>query len=293
MKETPMEHIAINTNGEAESLTTSLDLAEHNRNTSCGRWSVSGQPTQDAPDEWTHFRLYCKKWSCPFCGPRKAYKLKKAIITNATGLGLNKLMTLTLDPSKCAAEDSVTHIKDCWNKLRTYLKRKYGRTTSFITVLEFQKNGYAHLHVLVDSYVNQKWLSESWQALGGGRIVDIRFVDVQRIAHYLAKYLTKGMFLEHYGKNRRYTTSRGLTLFPKKLPNPKACWQIFTTALNNLIHIAGSRAVQAEYDLQGNLRSFKTHFSLLKDCIFLDDFTLMQRLKRGSKRNITLGHTLT
>ena len=273
----------IDNNAEDESL-SSLDLAEHNRNTSCGKWSITGQRSTETNDEWTHLRVYCKKWSCPFCGPKKARKLKKAIIANAVDRGLNKLMTLTLDPSKCAADDSIVHIKECWNKLRTYLKRKYGKTTSFITVLEFQKNGYAHLHVLVDSYVNQRWLSESWQALGGGRIVDVRFVDIHRVAHYLAKYLTKGMFLEQYGKNRRYTTSRGLTLFPKKEKDPKAKWDVVTMAIDYLKQVAGIGALDIEYDPEGNLRSFKTNYSLLSDCYVLYDFVLSPRLSRKKKR---------
>jgi hypothetical protein len=33
-------------------------------------------------------------------------------------------------------------------------------------------------------------LSEAWQSVGGGMIVDIRFVDVHRVAAYLTRYLT-------------------------------------------------------------------------------------------------------
>ena len=104
-------------------------------------------------------------------------------------------MTLTLDQKNCSAKDSIKHIKACWNKMRTYLKRKYGRSISFISVIELQKNGYAHLHVLVDQYIAQSWLTKAWDDLGGGRIVDIRFIDIHRVAGYISKYLTKDMFM--------------------------------------------------------------------------------------------------
>ena len=201
---------------EANSL-SSLVNTEHNRNNTCGRWTLIGQKNSPTGKLWGHVRLYCKKWTCPFCGPSKAAKLRKAIIENAVERKMNRMMTLTLNPSVCAAEESVEHIKKCWNKLRTYLRREFGRNISFLTVLEFHKSGYAHMHILVDQYIEQPWLSSTWQALGGGKIVHMKYVDIHRIAHYLSKYLTKQTFLNDYGKNRRYTTSRNMTLFAKKV----------------------------------------------------------------------------
>lgn len=73
--------------------------------------------------------------------------------------------------------------------MRVVLARRFGASVNFIVVLEFQKSGLAHLHVLLGVYIPQAWLSEAWQSIGGGRIVDIRFVDVHRVAGYLACYL--------------------------------------------------------------------------------------------------------
>ena len=84
---------------------------------------------------------------------------------------LSRLMTLTLDLRKCAeGEDLVARIRDVWRKFRVYLKRKHGQPVKYIAVVERQKSGVPHLHVLVDRFIPQKWISSAWSRLGGGRI---------------------------------------------------------------------------------------------------------------------------
>jgi len=74
--------------------------------------------------------------------------------------------------------------------MRVYLARRFGNSIEFIAVLEFQKSGVAHLHLLVGVFIPQSWLSAAWQRVGGGMIVDIKYVDVHRVAAYLTRYLT-------------------------------------------------------------------------------------------------------
>jgi len=137
---------------------------------------------------------------------------------------LTRFATLTLDPKRIPdPEKSDRYIRECWRKMRVKLERKYGSPLKFISVLEFHYSGVAHLHVLLDRYIPQEWLSEAWQAIGGGEIVDIRFVDVRRVASYLAKYLT-GDKIERtlrllHKRARIFTTSRGLRLSDKKEPS--------------------------------------------------------------------------
>jgi hypothetical protein len=69
--------------------------------------------------------------------------------------------------------------------MRVSLERKFGKTVQFIGVLEFQKSGVAHLHLLVGLYIPQDWLSTAWESIGGGKIVDIRSVDIHRVTMYL------------------------------------------------------------------------------------------------------------
>jgi hypothetical protein len=263
-------------NSKASSL-PSLDKDGHNRNKekcSCGTMTLIGAKKAEGKETWTHLRVYCKKWTCPKCGPKKASKLRKSIIKKASEKDLRRLLTLTLDPSKCKAEESIPYIKNCWNKMRTYLKRKFGKNISFIAVLELQKNGYAHLHIMVDRYIEQAWVSGAWESIGGGRIVHIKHVDIHRVTHYLSKYLTKSMFLEHYGKNRRYTTSRDLTLKEAAKEKVEAFWRVLRFPIESLLRLAGLDALHEEKDFHNNLRSFETDFYLLDEFPVLEDFLL-------------------
>jgi hypothetical protein len=81
--------------------------------------------------------------------------------------------------------------------------------------VEAQQSGLAHLHCLVDRFIDQRWLSDAWQRIGGGRIVDIRFVDVHRISPYLSKYFTKNFLVSDWSGKKRISTSRGIRLFEK------------------------------------------------------------------------------
>ena len=195
---------------------TSLDYKKHNRNRNCGKWTLAG-PSQDKPNEIIVVKLDCKGWTCGYCGPRKASKLRKAISIQAVNNGLTKFLTLTLDPKQIPDDiDKVKYIRKVWSKFRVYLKRRFGRSISFVTVLEFTEAGIPHLHILIHQYIPQAWISESWESLGGGRIVYIkRIKDLHRLVPYLAKYFTKAIILSAPKGTRRWTTSRDIRLFEK------------------------------------------------------------------------------
>jgi hypothetical protein len=136
---------------------------------------------------------------------------------------LTRMATLTLDPKKLTAKErqhTDRYIRDCWRKFRVSLAREFKGSLPFVGVLEFQKNGNAHLHVLFGRYIPQEWLSASWQAIGGGEYVDIRFVDVHRVSAYLCVYLVGDKVahtLELLPKRARiFTTARCIRLWPKK-----------------------------------------------------------------------------
>lgn len=218
----------------------------------CGKWSLVGTIGERSEK---FLRLGCKAWKCPRCGPKKAKRVKKGIITAAQGKNLCRLLTLTLDPRRCTVEESPPYIKEVWRKMRQSFSRELGKTVEFICVMEFQQNGYAHLHVLLSHYVSQAWIKASWQSLGGGQIVDIRQVDMHRIAGYVSKYLTKEMILGQQTKRyRRYTTSRGIQLFEKAV---KGLWKIIKTPLHVLKQSYQALIVDESTAEDGILESFE------------------------------------
>jgi len=220
---------------------------------SCGRWSMRGEMENGTAK---YVRLGCKAWTCLRCGPKKARRVRHGIIEQAQKLDLRRFLTLTLDPRKCTAEESIEHIRDAWRKFRVSLQRHLGRSVSFIAVVEMQKNGYAHLHVLIGHYVRQQWISAAWSAVGGGRMVDIRQVDIQRISAYVSKYMSKEMLLNHRAaKYRRYTTSRDIKLFEKA---KSTVWKLIKMPISTLALLFGPRMMEENWAEDGVLEQFST-----------------------------------
>ena len=240
---------------QSSSYSSSLDSKKHNRNGFCGRWSLRGHVQEGAEKLWRYGRLGCKRWTCPRCGPKKFKRLRRAIINKAQEHDLSRMLTLTLNPSSCSSEQSIPYIRECWNKFRTSLKRHSGSSIAFITILELQKSGYAHLHILVDRYIAQEWISEAWQAVGGGKIVDIRRRDIHRLAAYLSKYLTKDILSADFKKRvRRYTTSRTIVLFVK---SGNRTWKRVKLSIEFLYQKCRGFLPGTTHDAEGTLQWFQ------------------------------------
>jgi hypothetical protein len=214
----------------------------------CSRGTIA-RPHPLKAGVFQYLRPDCKRLTCPHCGPRQAKKYLEAIAKRAEENKLTRCLTLTLDPAKLPpGTNSVQYIRECWNKFRVYLSREFYRPVQFICVLEFQKNGNAHFHILIDRFIDQKWVSVQWQAVGGGKIVDIRCVDVHRVKNYLTKYLTKDLMALCPKHRRRITTSRAIRLFDPRKPSD---WRFYKVSFWVWECWAGHSAQQLELDAQG------------------------------------------
>ena len=142
------------------------------------------------------------------------------------------------------------------------MKRRLGVNPKYIRVLEYQKKGTAHLHIVLNCYLKQSWVSDAWAALGGGKIVDIRRVDMHRVSNYLSKYLTKEMLMSAPKRARRVTTSRTIKLNPKKVSDSK--WRLLHQPIENLYKHYLCTVNNAQYDVEGNVYAFE---SILPDWI--------------------------
>jgi hypothetical protein len=185
----------------------------------CGKFTVVG-PVGGKPDACGHKRLLCDSLRCPHCRTKRVKFVRSRIAELAEKYQLKRFVTLTLDPKRVPpGQRSDRYLRNCWRKMRVSLQRKFGESIRFIAVLEYQKSGMAHLHFLVGVYIPQDWLSEAWQAIGGGVVVDIRYVDIHRVVAYVTPYLTGGK-IEHtlgllHPRARIFSTSRGLSLSQK------------------------------------------------------------------------------
>jgi hypothetical protein len=186
----------------------------------CGGCSVVG-PLKGQPGKFGYKALFCQSYSCNRCRNPKLKKMRARIAEIATQHKLTRMATLTLDPSQIPkGKKTDRYLRECWREMRVSLARKFGKSLPFVGVLEFHKSGVAHLHVLVGEYISQGWLSRAWKATGGGKIVDIRWVDVHRVSAYLSVYLVGDKVsktLELLPKRARiFTTSRSIVLWGKK-----------------------------------------------------------------------------
>jgi len=178
---------------EATQWGSSLDEVQNNCNTyesiflntasgrgkSCGRFTLVGISSDRKAQRY--IRLDCKCWNCSYCGPKKAGRYRNAIREVAEAHKLCRFLTLTLDPRLIHQAEPVSYINKAFAKWRIYLKRRLGVLVVYIRILEFQKNGNPHFHILVDRFIPQPLIQSTWQAAGGGRMVFIKYVDIHRI----------------------------------------------------------------------------------------------------------------
>ncbi len=223
----------------------------------CGKRSVSRVVIVDGREVREYRRIPCKKWSCPSCGPKKVKMFGWAAGDAASRYELRRLMTLTLDPQQVPeGVKPIKHLKHVWRKFRIPMSRKFGRSVRFLWVLELHKSGMPHLHVLIDEYVPQRWLSATWSRYGGGRIVDIRDAggDLRKVGWYLAKYLSKGLRNRLPGRERRYGTSKSV-----KMRGDAECadiWELVPVGLDAIHAERKEVALEIDTDEFGNLVRF-------------------------------------
>ena len=132
---------------------------------------------------------------------------------------------LTIDPKRFLwLYDEFVWITRAWHEPRRWIVKKYGSFV-FLRILEFQKSGRPHLHILIKgvSYISQKKLSEMWVKYGGGYVWIRKILPNGRInaIRYVLKYVTKFLASNdvRYGallfasNKRLYSISSGLKIY--------------------------------------------------------------------------------
>src|SRR5258707_1788805 len=156
----------------------------------CGKYSVVGA-LKGKPGKFGYMCLFCGSYRCNRCRNPKLKRVRAAIARIASEKKLNKMATLTLDPKLIPrGKRTDRYLRKCWRSMRISLFREFGESIDYVGVLEFTQKGVAHLHLLVGRFIKQDWLSDAWNAVGGGVVVDIRLVDIHRVTAYLSIYLT-------------------------------------------------------------------------------------------------------
>lgn len=113
--------------------------------------------------------------------------IRQLVNSNPT---MDKFLTLTFAENVCDIETANYEFKKFRQKLERYLGRKF----KYLGVIEFQKRGAVHYHLMMDvPFIEWRKLSEIW---GHGRIQIERIRKPNRAGIYMAKttgYLMKGV----------------------------------------------------------------------------------------------------
>lgn len=132
----------------------------------------------------------------------------------------NLKLELTLDPKMfMRLFDEFMFVDPAWARLRAWLYKRYGHF-EFLKVLEVQKSGRPHLHILLSgiSHIPHEGLYAVWQKYGGGYVWVRRIEGRIDAVSYVLKYVNKTILGEDktyaallFASNKRmFSMSQGL-----------------------------------------------------------------------------------
>lgn len=117
----------------------------------------------------------------------------------------SKFVTLTF-------ADNVTDLRAAnyeWKKFKQRLEFKIGYKLQYLVVIEFQKRGAIHYHVIMFNlpYIKNKDLQGIWR---NGFVKINKINNCDNVGAYVCKYLSKDLFDDRLGGQKMYFSSRGL-----------------------------------------------------------------------------------
>lgn len=198
-------------------------------------------PDGDLPGGFVTGYGRCKSWRCSHCAPINAWLLRKqmeyglcSLVDQLPKKGFRpeyfvKFLTLTLPGafyrSTVSKPDAEKELKKSFEKMVMALRKSRG-WFDYAWVLEPQRDGYPHLHVLlVGETVASKDMLEDietlWRVKYSMGFVRLNVVKggVFGVARYVTKYMSKGMAENTAEKRRVFGLSkafRSAKMLPKR-----------------------------------------------------------------------------
>lgn len=148
---------------------------------------------------------------------KNGYKRKRDLrrLINANADDLQKFFTLTFKENITDINIAYDELKKFKMRLKYYLKKEHqGRELKYVVVVEFQKRGAVHFHMLCNlPYIPAKKLAELW---GNGYIKINKIETVDNVGSYVVKYMGKDFKDDRLKGRKRYNRSRNL-VEPKEI----------------------------------------------------------------------------
>lgn len=174
----------------------------YERKTSCGHYAMMKMTTGKIWPALCRGRA-CRRRECRELYCRRTIKKLGGIEAMNE---FHTMITLTLDQKKYPVpQDAWNDITRLWNNLCRELRRIYGKFPYVWCLEKHPTNEYPHLHIATSRFIpvntervskpgdrhynpKEKPLSELWQSVGGGCIVDARFIE-----NGITQYMCKGL----------------------------------------------------------------------------------------------------
>jgi len=139
-------------------------------------------------------------------GNRRRRTLRRLI--NANDDILTKFFTLTFKENLKSVDKAYYELKKFKKRLKYYLNKHYDRSLKYVVVVEFQKRGAVHFHMLCNlPYIKADKLAALWN---NGFIKINKIETVDNVGSYVVKYMGKDFNNEKMKGRKRYNRSRNL-----------------------------------------------------------------------------------
>lgn len=196
------------------------------------------------------FHPNCGKYDCEYCSWKKI-----KIFSEKVGHFFQncRVRFLTLTATNRFNQFLPDHLPVlAWRELIRNLRNRPAYSSlkklKYIRIVEYQKNGNTHYHVLVDKYIHKDVINHLWRkacsevlekyGLPSGNIerfanANIKAViDSPQVAQYIKKYLTKSVRTDGFKdrktyRYRPYSVSRNIK-FPHVEKTDTGVWRTFT-----------------------------------------------------------------
>ncbi len=150
----------------------------------------------------------CGQWSCPVCGERRA-RYYAGIARAGCDLSTERIRLWTFTAGREHPDESWAQLSPRWERFSERMARWARRRLSYFGIVELQKRGNPHLHVLVrDSGFIPKRVFHAMAHDVGFGFSDVRLIGPGSGVRYVTKYLHKGAGQQFPKGVRRVRRSR-------------------------------------------------------------------------------------
>lgn len=174
--------------------------------------------------------LRCGSWVCPHCGPLKRDELVKRL----KSAHANRFLTLTCaHPEGTTPFQAEAAIRAGWTAFIAAL-RMFAPKLEYFRTMEWQENGWPHLHVLLRChFIPKKTIADAWHLHCWPGFINIKkIVNDAGIPYELTKYIAKAYLVAQRLDKHQRLFSSSQKFFPPKPEqsledyDPEATWYI-------------------------------------------------------------------